>query len=1229
MPTLPTLWLRKKVIFGVAILTVLIAAVVTVNVSPWSHPLMAGDIPLPFGERGSTLHGALTKFGQKNGIDVFEVSFDHSEVSEHLQTDKIYLVHVSNTSSAANVPLDLALTLSGTGGHIVDYYGYRYSDTVATLEKRDIKAFRFKDRFPAQFFMSQKARSNDPKQGNLLSTFETANQITFLRTDNSAGGVRLDPAGALYVIVVNEAGGADLAVRDIIGCGNAKLEIPEQCDDGNTNNTDNCRNDCSIGLPIPLDAPLSNTGISLMLKQITGIDSISSQGSRIPLVRFTAAASDPILLQSLSFAAQTGSLLRMHSYSIWQDTNKDGITDTAISKPVEASGGLVRFTDPLNWTGAVVLSQTGTIFELKAESIPGPQFKLRVGFALDKADVVVAKRIAGTFQLLGIQRNGVCNEKKCSMAIKTAVSSLWTLGGNSLCGNGVQNEPEQCDDGNFVDGDKCSRFCQVETYPIHIHGKLVDQLSGKAISGANLQASYAYTPSEVRTDSQGNFSFDVRTDFIFNDGDTPGQPDIFGAWSLVNSCYQPFTVILEKGKGNFMNLKKIHFDQEDSATDIGTSQNVDLGSVSLYPSAHITAKIDVPSTMEVNYRYKNLTGFSGGGNDNLVLEHILSSILPVDYDTFVRFTTENGTIFDSGKFRVPEDATCKTVHLEHDSVTGESTWSVGENLFVTSKALQETDTVVRNQKDVVLQRFEARAQSAIVLTRAVFEAQQGSLANAQNYALWVDTDDNGVVDTVLQDGVSSEEGTLVFQAFTSGDGFFIPNGKAFVFEVHADIASSAAPGITKLQLKFATSNADYLSAKRASDGKPLFRIQTDGVCDFDCGIMVVTIPSTVITIRSQGDLFVTKDSTPVRSRQLLGGTLGDSILKLQFHAEYEPVSPISIRFTAVGEGVSSIDSLELYQIGETEPVAFATRGACGDYPAQFCTGSQKFFTVQKGSDHDLIIRPRMKSDVDGAVSGGDITLSLEAPDSVIAVGEFSSNSLLINDADASEEGRIFIGSGIPAAHHSITGNKNVVVLSKIVSITNADPNADGTAVPNGLLQAIGQFKFATLPAANLKNGTNKWTLTDIMFDVEAMNVELDKTSFRFAKKPDLTTVSTCDVIDDDGSEFLHVACFNIDQSSINTSIDPASDETFVLVAEIRNSQVDPTKSSSLQVSLSNFTNPLVDGMASGLNHIHWTDLDASLNAGGFFWIEYPNTIVRGTVYGDPANNVPLLQFSNP
>lgn len=86
MPIPPVQWLRKKWMFGAAGFVVLVAVFTLLRASPWSHPMMAGDIPLPFGQKGA-LQGSLTKFGQRNGIDVYDVAFDHSEVSEHLTNE--------------------------------------------------------------------------------------------------------------------------------------------------------------------------------------------------------------------------------------------------------------------------------------------------------------------------------------------------------------------------------------------------------------------------------------------------------------------------------------------------------------------------------------------------------------------------------------------------------------------------------------------------------------------------------------------------------------------------------------------------------------------------------------------------------------------------------------------------------------------------------------------------------------------------------------------------------------------------------------------------------------------------------------------------------------------------------------------------------------------------------------------------------------------------------------
>jgi len=78
-------------------------------------------------------------------------------------------------------------------------------------------------------------------------------------------------------------------------------------------------------------------------------------------------------------------------------------------------------------------------------------------------------------------------------------------------------------------------------------------------------------------------------------------------------------------------------------------------------------------------------------------------------------------------------------------------------LVLTGKALASVDNVVENQKNVNFLRFEAKASQAtddIFLTYLEFEAAtNGSLVNGHNHTLWVDTDGDGVVDTILETGL--------------------------------------------------------------------------------------------------------------------------------------------------------------------------------------------------------------------------------------------------------------------------------------------------------------------------------------------------------------------------------------------------------------------------------------------------------------------------------------------
>lgn len=577
-------------------------------------------------------------------------------------------------------------------------------------------------------------------------------------------------------------------------------------------------------------------------------------------------------------------------------------------------------------------------------------------------------------------------------------------------------------------------------------------------------------------------------------------------------------------------------------------------------------------------------------------------------------------------------------------------------LTVTTKNLATTDTTVENAKNVNLLRFEARADEAadVLLTDLIFTRFNSTitLVNGQNYTLWVDTNDDGVVDTILQKGVASQSQQLTFDKLTGG-GYVIPKQKAVVFELHADISASIT-GITTLAVRFDT-GATFIQAEQVSDGTSLANIgvkradNTYAVGTAAAEIQATVVPSTIYSLRSQGDLYVTKSSSPVKAKQLLGGSLADEILRLQFHAEYEDIDVTDLVFTASGANAASlstnVDRLELYLVGATTPFTTATVAGCGNVAVasnSMCANmDNREFIVPKGSNTNIIIRPRMRTDVDGAVAGHDVQIKMDPTPStstgaVRARGLLSSNDLDLNDADATPEGEVFIGAGTAAANAAMRGSFNDVVLSKVTSITNADPNANGTAIPTGTQRAIAQFKFSTAAANNLKNGTNKWTLSGVIFNVNATNVQLGSgdnkllasSTFKVYNKADPTVKHTCtaagtSVSGNGASGSLVVLCSGFRDTTsvpgkaaslVNTEIDPGTDATIVLEAHVVNAKISNASTSTLQVSLQGINeNPIETVFGSANSHVVWLDKDNSTTT-IFNWIEYPDTSVNGTSY---------------
>lgn len=559
------------------------------------------------------------------------------------------------------------------------------------------------------------------------------------------------------------------------------------------------------------------------------------------------------------------------------------------------------------------------------------------------------------------------------------------------------------------------------------------------------------------------------------------------------------------------------------------------------------------------------------------------------------------------------------------SLTGNLHRIAAPEFIVAVKSIGVSDTAVRNTKNVNLLRFEARAGEAedVLLTAATFEAASGSLLNGQNYALWVDTDGDSVVDTILEKGVAAGAGASGTVAFNdlAGGGYVVPAEETVLFEVHADIASSLVNFDLKLEFADTNANSTRIEAEEVDNGSALSLSGGDITID-------TTFSSKNYVLVTSGDLFVTKDSESVRSRQLLGGTLGDSVLRLNFRAQNEDIDVTTVQIATTGSlvGANGIDRLELYKAGETTAFATATIGNCGsDAKIGQSAGSEQTFcanmqsrqlVIQRGQDVDVIVRPRVKSDENGARSSSGVTFwtgsgaAATGAFGIEARGVNSSSDLVASDGDSSAEGEITIGANTSGASSQIRGNSNMVVLSKITSITNANPDADNTNVPTGV-RPIGQFKFTAATNSNTLNGTNKATLSGVIFTVSATNVNLDGGDFKFYNKADSSTKSTCDLVSASSGSML-VSCDNLTDSSVNTSIDSGESVTFVLEGEIENPQVSGSANSTLQVSLQDFSDISDTTYGNTASHIEWLDKDTASTS--FFWIEYGDTVVNSTSY---------------
>ena len=511
-------------------------------------------------------------------------------------------------------------------------------------------------------------------------------------------------------------------------------------------------------------------------------------------------------------------------------------------------------------------------------------------------------------------------------------------------------------------------------------------------------------------------------------------------------------------------------------------------------------------------------------------------------------------------------------------------------LDVTAEQLVTTDVAVSNQKDIVLTRLEALAEGEDVLfTEAVFwnsgNTSPGQLG--ENFALWVDTDSNGVVDTILEDGVRHFSNGVIFSDLAGG-GYVIPEGESAIFEVHCDVVSNlpANPAAT-MQLVVHSIEAEVLDDGSSLGSKQIKLHQTGR-------------ESTIWSFVDNGTLSATESNTPIRSRQVLLGELSEPLLILNLHSELEATDVTYIGIDVEGES-RSIDRFEFYTMGETTPFAYATVGGAevGDDFGGHMQNMQ--LVIPEGADEEVFVRARMKPDTSGGQSGKEFTVAVN---NVLARGMVSNNDI-----------------DVAFPNGPVIGEPNVSVGAKVSSITNANPDGNYRAIPYGKY-FTGQHKVSAGSNVNYNLGQNEMVPDGLIYTVDAINVLLATDGFAFGNKADTSTLvlpsglyrtDGTPIVGDTVTGTVLVQFDDLADSLVQTSIGSGAAQTFVFQTDVIDRTINAIRPSTLQVSLKQFTHDAAFGPLG--SHVSWFDRDAGTNR-SFGWLDLPYDTVHSTKYGD-------------
>lgn len=204
-------------------------------------------------------------------------------------------------------------------------------------------------------------------------------------------------------------------------CGNGKREGLEQCDDGNTKDSDGCSSICII-VPEPVRHPLLQ-----ITQEASGVVTSVTPGQSVRLLKFSAVSNrQDALITSLTFSSTVGSLLYAQNYTLRMDRDGDGFYETIVKNNGRTTRDRLIFDDLID--GILIPKDLTVHFVITADLIPtlGP-VGLGIEFAVDLPDYIQAQGVIDGLSITGIQTDNTCLASDCFISVSTQGSTSITV----------------------------------------------------------------------------------------------------------------------------------------------------------------------------------------------------------------------------------------------------------------------------------------------------------------------------------------------------------------------------------------------------------------------------------------------------------------------------------------------------------------------------------------------------------------------------------------------------------------------------------------------------------------------------------------------------------------------------------------------------------------------------------------------------------------------------------